>query len=567
MAVNRKTKDKSGNKQKIQQQEDLLYLAKSIVANAGIGIYIVQNGKFVYASDLYQKITGYTDKELLGSYSLDNIYPDDKEKVRTQAVKCLKEDRCEPYEYRFVTKNHEIIWVLETVASILYKGERAALGSFIDITERKQIEKKLQLEEQLFKTITDQSTDIVAIVNREGIITYVNSAVEKVLGYDAKERNGSSAFDNIHPDNKGAIVRGLRKFFDETNPSFSRSELRLRHKNGNWLVFESVASRLLNNNAVEAIIINLRDITERKKAEEALRHSEEKYRTILESIQEGYFEVNLKGNLLFFNDPVCELIGYSRNETTSMNYKTFTNEETARKVYQAFNKVYKTGEPTREFDWQIIRKNGESRYIEASVSLQKDFSGKVNGFRGIIRDITERKQIHQQLNHMATHDALTALPNRALFMDRLQIALAQSKRNKNKLAVMMLDLDHFKDINDNLGHIVGDKLLKEIGNRLTGILRHNDTVARFGGDEFVILLSDLERVEYAAGVARIILKALQKPFLLSDNEISSNASIGIAIYPDDCEDMESLLKKSDMAMYSVKTSGRNNYKFFCNVIH
>ena len=131
----------------------------------------------------------------------------------------------------------------------------------------------------------------------------------------------------------------------------------------------------------------------------------------------------------------------------------------------------------------------------------------------------------------------------------------------------MLDLDHFKDINDNLGHIVGDKLLKEIGNRLTGILRHNDTVARFGGDEFVILLSDLERVEYAAGVARIILKALQKPFLLSDNEISSNASIGIAIYPDDCEDMESLLKKSDMAMYSVKTSGRNNYKFFCNVIH
>jgi diguanylate cyclase (GGDEF)-like protein len=168
---------------------------------------------------------------------------------------------------------------------------------------------------------------------------------------------------------------------------------------------------------------------------------------------------------------------------------------------------------------------------------------------------------------MATHDALTGLPNRMLFMDRLQVALAQSKRNKNKLAVMMLDLDHFKDVNDNLGHMVGDKLLKEIGDRLTGILRHNDTVARLGGDEFVILLSDLEKMEYAAGVAKVISKSLQKPFLLADQEIISNASIGIALYPDDGDDVESLLKKSDMAMYSVKTRGRNSYQFFTNIIN
>lgn len=567
MPTNQKTRVKSNSNKKIEQKEDLSYLAKDIIANAGMGIYIVQNGKFVYVSDLYQKITGYMDKELLDSYSLDYIHPDDKEKVRKQAIKCLKEGRCEPYEYRFLTKNHEIIWVLETLVSILYVGERAALGNFIDITERKHIEEKLRLEQQLFKTITDQSSDIIIIVNREGIITYENPAVEKVLGFDVKERIGSRAFDNIHPDDKKTVIDGFRKLFNETAHSFLRSDIRLQHKNGRWLIFESLASGLLNNNVIEAIIINLRDITERKKAEAALRQSEEKYRTILENIQEGYFEVNLTGNLIFFNDSVCELIGYSRDETTHMNYRTFTNEEMAKKVYQAFNKVYKTGEPTREFDWQIIRKNGESRYIEASVSVRKDLSGNVVGFKGIIRDITERKQIHQQLNHMATHDALTSLPNRTLFMDRLQIALAQSKRKKNKLAVMMLDLDHFKDVNDNLGHIIGDKLLKEIGDRLTSILRHNDTVARFGGDEFVILLSDLEREEYAAGVAKVILKALQKPFLLADHEIVTNASIGIAMFPDDCEDMESLLKKSDTAMYSVKTTGRNNYKFFSNVMN
>lgn len=426
--------------QKRLGQEDLSRLAENIIANAGVGMYIVQSGKFVYVSDLYQKITGYGEKELIGAYSLDYIYPDDKENVRRKAIKCLKEDFCKPYEYRFITKNQKIIWVLETVSPITYKGEKATLGSFIDITER-------------------------------------------------------------------------------------------------------------------------------KKADASLRQSEEKYRTILENIQEGYFEVDLAGNFTFFNESVCRIIGYDKEEMLGMNNRMFTRDETAQKVYQAFNRVYRTGQPTKEFDWQIVRKDGSKRYIEASVSLRKDLSGQAVGFKGIIRDITERKEMDDQLNYIATHDSLTGLPNRMLFMDRLQIAMAQSKRNKNKLAVMMLDLDHFKNVNDTLGHMVGDRLLKEVGSRLTSILRQNDTVARLGGDEFVVLLSDLARVEYAAGVAKVILKSLQKPFMCSDNKIIPNASIGIAVYPDDCDDEESLLKKSDMAMYTVKSHGRNGYQFFSNIIN
>ncbi|MBN1365277.1 MAG: PAS domain S-box protein [Syntrophaceae bacterium] len=437
MATKQKSVKKSNNKKKIQR-DALSRLAKDIISNAGVGIYIVQHGKFVYVSDLYQKITGYTESELIGAYSLRNIHPDDKENVRENAIKCLKENIHKPYEYRFVTKNNEVIWILETVSSIVYNGKRAALGSFMNITERKIMEKEL-------------------------------------------------------------------------------------------------------------------------------RQSEEKYRTILENIQEGYFEVDLAGNFTFFNDPVCQIIGYPREELMGMNDRVYTNEETAKKVYQAFNKVYKTGKPTKEFDWQIIRRDGAKRYIEASVSLKKDLAGRPIGFKGIIRDITERKEMDKQLNYMVTHDSLTGLPNRMLFMDRLQVALAQSKRNKKKLAVMMLDLDNFKDINDALGHMVGDKLLKDVGCRLTGILRQSDTVARLGGDEFMILLSNLEKIEYAAGVAKVILKSFQKPFLLANNEVISNASVGIAIFPDDCDDVDSLLKKSDMAMYSVKKHGRNSYKFFSDV--
>jgi diguanylate cyclase (GGDEF)-like protein/PAS domain S-box-containing protein len=566
MATKLKLDKESENRENFQQ-DDLSFLAKDIIANAGVGIYIVQYGKFVYASELYQKITGYSEKELIGLNSLNNIYPDDREMVRNQAIKCLKKESSKPYEYRFVRKDNAVIWVLETVAPIIYKEERATLGSFMDITERKRIEEKLHNEEQLFKTLTDQSSDIIVIVSREGIITYENPAIEEVLGFKANERVGCKGFDNIHPDDMNFVVGEFERLFQDVNSPVSRSEVRLRNRDGNWIFFESVASNLSNNNVVEAVIINLRDITERKMAEELLRQSEGKYRTILENIQEGYFEVDLSGNLTFFNDSVCEITGYPKEELIGMNERMYTNEETAKNVYQAFNKVYKTGESTRGFDWQIIRKDGSKRYIEASVSLKKDLSGHPVGFKGIIRDITERKKMDKQLNYMATHDSLTGLPNRMLFMDRLQIALAQSRRNGNKLAVMMLDIDHFKDINDTLGHMVGDKLLQEVGCRLTGILRHNDTVARLGGDEFVILLSDLGKIEYASGVANVILKSLQKPFVFADNKINSHASIGIAVYPDDCEDIDSLLKKSDMAMYAVKTHGRNNYKFFSNVIN
>jgi diguanylate cyclase (GGDEF)-like protein/PAS domain S-box-containing protein len=307
------------------------------------------------------------------------------------------------------------------------------------------------------------------------------------------------------------------------------------------------------------------DITDRKKAEEEMRQSEEKYRTILENIEDGYYEVDLAGNFTFFNDSLCRILGYSKEELMGMNNRQYTDKEHSKKLFQAFNKVYNTGEPTEGFDWQIIRKDGTKRYVEASVSLQKDSSGKPTGFRGIVHDVTERKQIEQQLNHMATHDVLTGLPNRMLFIDRLEVALAQSKRNRHKLAVMMLDLDYFKDINDTLGHMVGDQLLKEVGHRLAGLVRQSDTVARLGGDEFIILLSDLERMEDSVGIAEIVLKAFGQPFVCGNHKLTSSTSIGIALYPDDGNDIDSLLKKSDVAMYSVKTQGRNNYKFFASI--
>ena len=202
------------------------------------------------------------------------------------------------------------------------------------------------------------------------------------------------------------------------------------------------------------------------KAEEALRQSEEKYRSILENIQEAYFEVDLTGNFTFFNDSLCRVTGCSREELSGANYTQFSDIENSKKAFQAFNKVYKTGESTEGFDWLIIRKDGTKRYIEASVSLQKDSSGKPIGFKGVIRDITERKRIEQELNHMATHDALTGLPNRLMFSQLLNHAIQSAQRNKKQLAVFFIDLDRFKIINDSLGHEAGDLLLEGNGSAL-----------------------------------------------------------------------------------------------------
>jgi diguanylate cyclase (GGDEF)-like protein/PAS domain S-box-containing protein len=179
-----------------------------------------------------------------------------------------------------------------------------------------------------------------------------------------------------------------------------------------------------------------------------------------------------------------------------------------------------------------------------------------------IEDITARKQSEEKIQHMAFHDSLTGLPNRELFSDRLNIALIQAKRNKMKVGVIMLDLDHFKDVNDTLGHDVGDILLKATAERLSGILRKGDTVARFGGDEFVMVIPDIKVIEGIIEVAQKIIDRFHKPFLIDTNQFIVTTSIGIAVYPNDGIDEVNLLKNADIAMYQAKQAGRAQYIFY-----
>ena len=298
---------------------------------------------------------------------------------------------------------------------------------------------------------------------------------------------------------------------------------------------------------------------------EALHASEEKYRNILEQIEEGYYEVDLAGNLTFFNTRVSQILGYSVEELKSMNNRRYMDKDNSKKVFLYYSEVYRTGIPKNNLDVELIKKDGKKMYAGISITLIRDSLGLPVGFRGIIHDITERKQIEEKIRQMAYHDSLTGLPNRKLFSDRWRVALAQSQRNQQKAGIVMLDLDNFKSVNDTLGHDVGDLLLQAAADRLSSALRKGDTVARFGGDEYVLIIPDLKVIEDTIPVAQKIVDSFRKPFLIDTHQLVVTTSIGIAVYPSDGTDVEILLKNADTAMYQAKQAGLTRYKLYTEV--
>ncbi|MCJ7520765.1 MAG: PAS domain-containing protein, partial [Dehalococcoidia bacterium] len=252
---------------------------------------------------------------------------------------------------------------------------------------------------EFFKALVENSLDAVAVVEANGTIRYESPSVERILGYKPEELIGKNALDFLHPEDVKRVAGNITTAQENPERAFS-SGVRFLHKDGTWRVLEGIGCNLLHDPKVNGIVTNYRDITERKRYEEALRESEEKYRSIIADIEDGYYEVDIAGNFTFFNDPMCGIIGYSKDEMMGMNNRQYMDKENAHKVYQAFNLVYATGKHSKEFDWEIIRKDGTKRFIEASVSLKRNSEGKPIGFRGIARDITERKRLEEELHRL-----------------------------------------------------------------------------------------------------------------------------------------------------------------------
>ena len=226
------------------------------------------------------------------------------------------------------------------------------------------------------------------------------------------------------------------------------------------------------------------------------------------------------------------------------------------------NRAALAGDKSYDIEHRIVRPDGSVRWVHEQADIVRDAEDKAVSMVGVVQDITERKTAEERIQYLAYYDALTGLPNRALFMDRLQHAVIDADRRERLVGVMFLDVDRFKDVNDSLGHETGDQLLKAVAERLTAVVRKGDTVARLGGDEFTIILAGMAHVDDAARVAQKILEVFEQPFHVAQREFHMTASVGITLYPFDDSNSSHLLRNADIAMYRAKEAGRNTYQFY-----
>lgn len=546
----------------ITQLRHVEQLYSTLAEKSPIGVFIVQDGLIQWSNKKLQESMGYKADELINMPYPDLVHPGDRETLKSNSIAMLRGEMFLPFEYRLVTKTGDILWHVGSVASITYNGKRAVLGSHMDITHQKQAEMNLRQSEERYRTIIDTIPDSYSEQDLKGNNIYFNDAHVDTMGYSPEELHKLNYREYMDKENAEHGFRAYNTVF-KTGKSIKNVEVEWIRKNGEKRVSEMSVSLIRDTEGKPVGFHRVaRDITERRKKEDVLMQSEERYRTIIDTIADAYYEVDLAGNTTVFNDAYLKLYEYSTKEMQGKNYRTYVDKEHAEIAYWVFHQVFKTGKPTKKMEWEIISKGGKKKQVELSVSLIRDAKGNPLGFRGIISDITDRRKAEETIRHQAFHDPLTGLANRTLFYDRMHMAFNSAKRGGKMVAVIILDLDNFKGINDSKGHKVGDEVLKSISGRLSKMVRASDTVARYGGDEFTLIIPSLSSEENALIVAQKIVKAFNKSFHLDNGDITVTASIGVVIYPIHGWDIDTLMSKADNAMYRAKAMGRNRYCWY-----
>lgn len=412
------------------------------------------------------------------------------------------------------------------------------------------------------RTIIENIQDGYCEIDLQGTFTHVNMAACEIFGYSRDEIIGINHREYANKANAQRAYKVFNQIYRTGIPG-RLFDYELTRKDGTRRLLEVFASLIIDRSG-KAVGFRgtARDVTERRQMEEELRRSEERYRTIIEEMEDAYFELDLRGKFTFVNDASCRFLGYPREELIGMSNRRYARTKTIREMHKLFSGVYKTGEPVKAHAFELFPKHGEVKHSEISISLIMNKQGEPVGFRGIARDITARKESEAQIRHLATHDILTGLPNRIMFSELLEQDIKMAHRYGRQFALLFMDLDGFKIINDTFGHETGDKMLVICAARLRRMLRASDFIARLGGDEFVIIVRNVTSRNNLITLVRKVLSTVREPVYLRGKEFFFTASIGISIYPQDGRDKKSLMRTADIAMYSAKEKGSNNYQFF-----
>ncbi len=425
--------------------------------------------------------------------------------------------------------------------------------AFADITERRRAETALHDSEQRFRAMIEHAPDGIALFN--GSIRYASPAVSHLLGYTPEEAMALDPEQATHPDDLPSMLPLLNELAQRPGDVVS-ARYRFRHKDGSWRWLESTISNLLDKPAVNALVFNFRDVTERQQAEAHLRLAA----AVFEAARDAIMVTDSKWNIVAVNPAFSTLTGYAESEVHGRKPLLLWAERQPPAYFESMARTLAVAGVWQGEFW-ARRKDGERRAALASLGTVRDANGTISHHVGVATDITALKIAEQRIEHQAYYDALTDLPNRSLLAQHAELALSRATRQRSALALLFLDLDQFKEVNDSLGHAEGDALLVQAAARLQEITRGEDTVCRLGGDEFVLLLPGTAQ-DGALRVADKLLTAFREPFMVAGHPLRTTVSIGIALFPNDGTSFAELLKNADTALYQAKQEGRNTRMFY-----
>jgi diguanylate cyclase (GGDEF)-like protein/PAS domain S-box-containing protein len=532
---------------------------RALVQHSYDGIAVVdRRGIVTFANDTLCHLLGTTETEAVGRSAFSFIEWVDQDRMRVLARPDPDRGLTDPVELRLLTADGT--W-------LPFEGHRTDLTDDPDINGvvwnlkgvagEHRAELALRRSEERLQALAAGSSDVTVVNDLRGLTTYAGPSMEAVFGYRNEEFLGTRYDAFVHPDDLAANVAIASETLAAGSRSWS-SRYRLRHRDGSWRWVDTRFTDLRDNPAVAGVIANIRDVTDQTALDEALRASEYLYRSMVETAEEGICIHDLEGRLIFANPKMASLVGSTVGallegtifDLVHPSERTLARQKLRRRQMGV----------AEQYEFSLLRADGSTCDVLISASPLHDAEGVITGVLSMMTDIRDRKRAEAANARLALEDSLTGVASRTLVVDRVAQLVAHQDRQPGVAAVVYLDLDNFKLVNDSHGHTVGDQVLRIVATRIRAAVRPEDTLGRYGGDEFVVILDGIDGANDAVRVAERIVAALDHPIELEGLLVSCTASLGIAMTPGESPD--SLMRDADIAMYRAKERGGARYELF-----
>lgn len=523
-------------------------------------IVVHVDGNIAFLNEACFEMIGEVDKsELIGKSIMDYVPPNFKAIVKERMQGVEVGMKIPAMDQQIITPSGSVIDVEIIGVGIEFEGKLATQLVLRDITEKKKNRRELEENQQRYQSLFKQNPDGVYCMDATGQLMDINQSLEEILGYSLEDLSTMTFHAVVDPDHLEMTTQKFLRALEGTPQNYETVGIR---ENGDRIPLEITNLPIIINDKVTGVFGIAKDISKEKEALGLLEENEEKYRSLFDYNLDAVFEIDQTGIFTNANKMTEKLTGFTKSELLTMSFRSLVAKD-----LEMANVLFSTvlsGTPVT-FEQVIRNKNGDLIEIDIS-SVPKRKKGMVNGIFAIVRDVTEKKQTQEKINELAFTDQLTGLSNRHWFYQNIRDIVQNAREHHIAIAVLLLDFDDFKGINDEFGHYGGDLFLKQVSDRIQACLRDKGTLSRVGGDEFIIVMENVTEAEVSK-FADQILEEMKKPISLMNQKIVMSLSIGITTQQVCIHDEETLISQADIAMYSAKEKGKNNYQFYTGYLN